>query len=312
MHIIDASKPTDLCTKSMVTVGNFDGIHRGHTALINHLIQHSRDSGASSLVVTFEPHTRKVLFPDQPILLLTTLTEKCILLEQAGVDICAVLPFSAEYVKMEPADFVEKILIGNLKACGWVMGEDHAFGSGRHGDKNFLQNRLGKNHFSILPSNLEQSDSVVVSSTEVRLAVAEHRILDAVRLLGHPYLIVADRVSGIRKGTELGYPTFNFVMPGTTKVMPPDGIYAARLNYKNHELTGALYIGSCPTFTGRENHLEFHALEFDGTEIESGCEAQLYVYEYIRADKAFSSGSELSEQIQKDIHTIRTFFYTRS
>jgi len=295
--------------KTVVTVGNFDGVHRGHIALFSELSKRARDKGCKSVVVTFEPHTREVLYPELPVELLTTFEEKATLIEQCGIDYVMKIPFTQEFSELSPDQFVETILIDKLHATDWVMGEGHAVGKNRSGGKKFLHEAMGRYHITIFAADLYTRNTTVVSSTQIRKLIVEGRIAEAVGMLGHPYLITTERVEGIKLGVKLGFPTLNFRKPPSQKVLPPPGVYAASLSHGAANWNGALYFGECPTFTHREAHFEFHALALDrGTPPEPGERAHLWLYEFIRGDMGFADAQELAARIKKDIIKIRTIF----
>jgi riboflavin kinase/FMN adenylyltransferase len=307
MKTVHYQKIPKSVTSSVVSVGNFDGIHRGHELLIREVVKRARETGGASIIVTFDPHTRSVLTPGgmQPIL--STLEEKAFLLELSGVDYLAWIPFDAAIANLAPIEFVETILKKEFRASAWVLGEEHTFGKDHAGNRNFLQSGVGKNHITTFAISSLSLQNTVVSSTEIRKALVEGRVAEAAQMLGHPYLVSAKRVGGIKKGTELGFPTLNFARPGVNKVLPPTGVYAASLDYKGRKRPGAFYFGNCPTFAGREFHCEFHELHYTGDadapgEGETGF---LWLYDCVRRDQTFTSQENLVRQMEKDIETIK-------
>jgi riboflavin kinase/FMN adenylyltransferase len=152
----------------------------------------------------------------------------------------------------------------------------------------------------------------IISSTQIRKYISDARIAEAVEMLGHPYLIQARRITGLKIGTQIGIPTLNFQRPPMYKVIPPPGVYAAELEFGAFRLTGALYYGNCPTFQNRDAHLEFHALEFGNEQPDIDETARLWVYRFVRNDQTFSNVDDLITQMKYDIDTIRTFFHRRN
>jgi riboflavin kinase/FMN adenylyltransferase len=293
---------------SVVSVGNFDGVHRGHQALIREMVKRAKQKNKSSVLVTFDPHTRAVLFPELPQVILTTFEEKAALIERLGVDYILKIPFDAEFSRLTPEEFVKQVLIERLHAEEWVLGEGHAVGRDRAGGKKFLREVMSKYHIKTFTADLLSQEDLIISSTQIRGLITEGRLAEAVKMLGHPYLISAERSQGLRLGSQLGFPTLNFKRPPSLKVLPPPGVCAAELEFKGSLLTGALYYGECPTFTHREAHLEFHALEMSGEVPETGETAHLWVSDYIRGDRKFSNADELVRQMKQDINKIRNFF----
>jgi riboflavin kinase/FMN adenylyltransferase len=293
---------------SVLSVGNFDGVHRGHRQLIEDVVKRAKQKNAASVIVTFDPHTRESLIPELPHFLLTTFEEKAAIIEQSGVDYLYKIPFDATFSQMPPEKFVEDILIGKLRMIEWVMGEGHSIGKDRAGGKKFLRNAVGKYHITVFTANLLTRDTLVISSTQIRKYITEGRIAEAVEMLGHPYLIEAIRTSGLKIGTQIGYPTLNFKRPPSPKVIPPPGVYAAELEFDNKCFTGALYFGECPTFSEREVHFEFHAFDFVGDDPKAGERANIWLHRFIRKDRSFSDADSLVEQIKSDVNKIRKYF----
>jgi riboflavin kinase / FMN adenylyltransferase len=309
MKIVRLNEAADLPIHgSVVSVGNFDGVHKGHDLLVKKVVERAKASGLASVIVTFDPHTRAVLFPDSVQPVLSTLEEKAVLLEPYGVDYLVCIPFDRPFADRSADDFIENILVRTLGAREWVLGEGHRFGKNHQGNKNFSHSSQGKNHINKVLVNSMVVESRVISSTDIRGTISDGRVEEAITKLGHPYLIVSRRISGLQKGTQLGYPTLNFEGPSSNKVLPPPGIFAAELEYGKQTWKGALYFGNCPTFGNRETHLEFHVFDFRGGEPEAGEKANLWIYSMIRPDTAFPDAGELTDAIQKDIKLIKKFF----
>ncbi len=306
---IDDSLPCG--QKSIVTVGNFDGVHKGHATLFNEVVKRSVANGACSVAITFEPNTKSVVYPELSPMLITTLDEKEILIESFGLDYLMVIPFDEDFRQLSPQEFVSNILVGKLRATGWVMGEGHSVGKDRRGGKNFLPEVVDKYHINMFTANLCTQDETVISSTKIRKLIVEGRITQAVDILGHPYLICVQRISGTKTGTKLGYPTINFRKPSSQKVIPPAGVYAAELEIRGVRIQGALYYGDCPTFTDRNIHFEFHALSFQGDEPRLDEWCRIWLHKFIRKDEPFGSEEVLRERIAQDIEDIKSFFYRR-
>lgn len=298
--------------KTVLSVGNFDGVHRGHQALIKEVINRAQKRNAFSALVTFEPHTRLALYPELPHHLLATFEEKVTLIEKSGIDYLLKIPFNKLFSEKSPESFVEEVLLSKLHMIEWVMGEGHAVGKNRSGGKKFLHDAVGKYHIPIFTADLLQKESHVISSTQIRKLILEGSIAEAVEMLGHPYLISAERIEGLKIGSQIGYPTLNFKKPSSQKVIPPPGVYAAELEFGDKVLTGALYFGACPTFAQRDTHFEFHALDLKGIFPQTGQIAQIWVHRFIRSDKAFSNTDDLVKHIQQDINEIRQYFQRRN
>ncbi len=308
MKIITTNEPVAGISKSVLSIGNFDGIHNGHQFLIRTLCERARLHNAAVMLITFEPHTRAFLHPGQKLQILTTFEEKALILRSYPVDFLVRQPFDRRLAEMDPQDFIQNILIDRYNCVEWVMGENHLFGKNKKGNYNFLHNSCVKNHFNVFKVGLHAEEAGIASSTKIRSLIGENRMQEAVSMLGHPYLINARRIRGIRKGCELGYPTLNFQCPSSDKVIPPPGVYAAEVEYNEITLQGALYYGNCPTFESRDFHFEFHSLDPVVYDPGINTVVALWIKSYMRPDMTFPSESQLVDQIKKDIHTIKRFF----
>jgi len=248
---------------SVLTVGNFDGVHRGHRQLFDKVLDRARISGLRSIAVTFEPHTRGVTTEGNGSELLTTFEEKARLIELLGIDYLMKVPFDTAMRRNSPESFIADILSGRLRMKEWVLGQGHAIGKDRAGNEQFLHAMEGKYHFSMFIDDLLTREGTAVSSTQIREFIKNGRIFEAVLRLGHPSLISVERTAGIKLGTALGYPTLNFRSPPSRKVIPPAGVYAARIEYQGRFEEGALYFGGCPTFGGNREMLEKYCDAYD-------------------------------------------------
>jgi len=293
---------------SVVTVGNFDGVHKGHSALIAEVIRRAKQRDATSVLVTFEPHTRMVVGDDTRTPLLSTFDEKAFLIERCGVENLVCVPFTDDIRRLSAAEFIFRILKTRIGAVEWVMGKGHTFGSDRVVGNDSLRELMDKYDIYMFTFGLSAFEELVVSSTEIRASIAAGDIGRAVGMLGHPYVIRARRVAGKKIGTALGFPTLNFEKPHADKILPPAGVYAAELCYEGKKHKGTLYFGDCPTFTHRDVHFEFHLFSVPEKLPETGDHAVLMVEEFIRRDRAFDSTEGLVEQIKRDIENINHFF----
>ena len=299
---------------SVLTVGNFDGVHRGHRMLLDAVVKRAIAGGKQAVAVTFEPHTRftaiqQATHGTEKQDLLTTFEEKARLLELEGLEYLVKIPFDAAFSRKSPEEFIDEVLVAKLHMTEWVMGRGHAIGRDKAGDENFLQTIASKYHFKVFIADLLTVEGTAVSSTRIRELITSGRIAEAVQMLGHPYLISVERNRGMQRGTALGYPTLNFKSPSLRKVISPAGVYAAELEYEGRLEYGALYFGGCPTFGGdREVHFEFHSFSRGTEEIPEGRQADMWMHSFIRADKVFAGSEELVRQIKDDVERIKNFF----
>ncbi|MEZ5309380.1 MAG: bifunctional riboflavin kinase/FAD synthetase [Microthrixaceae bacterium] len=300
--------------RSVVTIGAYDGVHRGHRTIIDAVKKLASESGAMSVVITFDRHPAQVIRPESAPLLLTSLDQKLELLESTGIDKVVVIHFDLERSKEPAEDFVRTVLVGCLHVEHVVVGEDFHFGHHRQGNIAMLT-AMGEEldfgvtaHRLVAPNGRAARDDAQVSSTAIRRAITEGRIDDANRMLGRRHEIDGPVVSGDQRGRTLGFPTANVAVPNEM-LMPADGIYAGWLGVSapsaGGPLRSAIYVGKRPTFYGDEamTLLEVHVLDFDGDLY--GREVSVTFDHLIRRDAKFASVEELTQQLQRDCEQAR-------
>jgi riboflavin kinase/FMN adenylyltransferase len=257
--------------RSVVTIGVFDGVHRGHQQIITHTVERARALGVSSVVVTFDPHPAEVVRPGSHPAVLTEADRKAELIEALGVDVLCVIPFTLEFSKLSPESFVHDVLVEHLHASAVVVGENFRFGHKQAGDVALLA-RLGRTFgFTVegapLVSDGGTTDApAVVSSTYTRSCIDAGDVAAATAALGRPHRLAGIVVRGDQRGRELGFPTAN-LQTSRYAAVPADGVYAAWLVRRHHpgeRLRAAVSIGTNPTFAGRERRVEAFVLDFDG------------------------------------------------
>jgi riboflavin kinase/FMN adenylyltransferase len=287
--------------RSVITVGNFDGVHRGHQALLRRVAQRARDLDAVSLVYTFHPHPLKVLNPSFCPPLLTAFEERTARIAAEGVDALVWARFDREYAAREPEDFARETLAGRLGARELWVGPDFAFGRGRRGTIELLRAVGAVAGFSVETLTAFELDGQVVSSTRVRQAVAEADFPTAERLLGRPYALHGPVVHGVGRGRGLGFPTANLLV--REECVPPAGVYAAWVCEEGMCRPAALNIGSNPTFGAGETSVEAYLLDFEGDLY--GAEVELRPVAALRGEIAFRDPADLVRQIRKDVEEVR-------
>jgi riboflavin kinase/FMN adenylyltransferase len=292
---------------TVVTIGSFDGVHTGHRRILEQVQTLARSLGSESIVLTFEPHPRTVLHPDDPSFKLITLSaEKIKLLEQCGVDNVVLAPFTLEFARQSARSYVEDFLIRNFHPKYIVIGYDHRFGANREGNIDFLKKYEAEGAFSLLEIPAQEVDDIAVSSSKIRNAIDSADILHANRLLGYPFFFTGQVVEGNRIGRTIGFPTANIRIADRHKLIPPAGIYAARANLihnssseEERALDAMLYIGHRPTIAGaNEKTIEAHLLDFEGDLY--GREIAVEVLDFIRSDKKLDGLEALRAQIEAD------------
>ncbi len=283
-----------------LTIGTFDGVHRGHQTIIRELQDKAQEIGATPTLVTLEPHPRLVLSKDgtPPLRLLTTIEEKIEALAHLGLDRLVVANFSHAFAALSAADFVSEILVKKLKMKQIVIGHDHAFGRNRAGNIHLLQDMKGSHHFDVSVVDPIRTGDKVVSSTEIRNLLLQGEIEPATQLLGRAYNLRGQVVKGDGRGKKLGYPTANIRPFSRYKLIPKVGIYATLIKIGEQTYNSATYVGQRPTFNLSEKVIEVHLLDFDGELY--GQEVEVSFIRFIREDAKFDSISDLINQIEDD------------
>lgn len=284
-----------------VTIGNFDGVHRGHLAIVRRLLARARAAGAVPTVVTFDPHPQLVLRGQAPPALVT-FERKLELLAEAGIGEVVVLAFDRAFSMVEPEEFVERILVGELGAAAVVVGSNFRFGHFARGDATMLRTfgrRLG---FSFEGVRLTELDGRRVSSTEIRRALAEGDLRWAAKGLGRPHRMPGRIVKGKGRGRGLGFPTAN-LEPPPGMCLPRLGIYAGRLLNGGRALPSAISVGTRPTFGDGDVTIEAYVLDFE--EDLYGREAEIELVARLRDELAFATPDALAEAMAADVAEIR-------
>ncbi|MFI9643025.1 bifunctional riboflavin kinase/FAD synthetase [Micromonospora sp. NPDC051925] len=250
--------------RSVVTIGVFDGVHRGHQATIGHAVARARELGVQSVVVTFDPHPAEVVRPGSHPAVLTEPIRKAELIEALGVDVLCVVPFTADFSRLPAEAFVHDILVEHLHAALVVVGDNFRFGHRAVGNVALLE-RLGRTFgFEVEDAPLVAAAGTVFSSTYIRSCVDSGDVAAAAAVLGRPHRLEGVVVLGDQRGRELGFPTANLLCQPHAAV-PADGVYAGWLVRRGTErLPAAISIGTNPTFAGRERRVEAHVLDFSG------------------------------------------------
>jgi riboflavin kinase/FMN adenylyltransferase len=250
--------------RSVVTIGVLDGVHRGHQETIGHAVKRARDVGVQSVVVTFDPHPSEVVRPGSHPAVLTEPGRKAELIEQLGVDLLVVIPFTLEFSRLAPEAFVHDVLVEHLHAAEVVVGENFRFGHRAAGDVALLE-RLGRTFgFTVEAAPLVVApEGTIFSSTYIRSCIDAGDVTAAAAALGRPHRLEGVVVRGDRRGRQIGFPTANLLTEPYAAV-PADGVYAGRLIQRGaRELSAAISIGTNPTFAGRERRVEAYVLDVD-------------------------------------------------
>ena len=294
----------------VLTIGTFDGVHIGHQALLSRINELAHQHHGESIIVTFHPHPRLVINPeDTSLKLLNTTEEKIELLGHYKVDNVVVVPFSRDFSEQTAETYISHFLVKNFHPSYLVIGYDHRFGKDRTGDYGLLDRQKVMYGYQLEAISKQMLDDISISSTKIRHALQDGDITMANDLLGHNYMLSGIVVKGLQNGRKLGYPTANIQVQDTNKLIPGTGIYAVKVHYSGYTYQGMLSIGFNPTFEGREQTIEVNILDFD-KEIY-GEPLTLEFIQFIRHEKKFHSLEELIRAIDADKVKTQEIFSNR-
>jgi riboflavin kinase / FMN adenylyltransferase len=288
--------------KSVLTIGNFDGVHLGHRALIQEVLKRSRASRIPSVVMTFDPHPMKVLHPDRQLKRLFSVEDQHHQFEKLGVDVLVVEPFSREFSQLSPSQYIDDWIVNPFHPELLVVGHDFNFGANRAGTLSFLGDRSRELGFELLVVAPVSINGVVVSSSRVRDAIAKGDVSYATQLLGRRFYLDGIVEKGAGRGRTIGVPTANLRTPA--ELVPSLGVYAANVELNGKRYAAAVNIGHNPTFqTEGQVSIEAHLLDF-ASDIY-GVPMRIEFVERIRDEQKFPNVEALTAQIKKDIEKCR-------
>lgn len=289
----------------VATIGNFDGVHLGHQAVIGQLAEKGQELGLPTQVILFEPQPQEFFQPQAAVPRLTRLREKLQALRRYSVDRVLCLQFDADFAALEPEQFIQRLLVDGLQVRYLVVGDDFRFGRKRRGDFAMLAEAGRKHGFQVVNMHTVTIDDARVSSTRIREALADGDLALAEKLLGRPYRMCGRVAHGDKLGRTLGFPTANIYLH--RKVTPIKGIFAVEVFGLNNEpIAGAANIGTRPTVGGTRTLLEVHLLDF--SEDIYGAYVHVNFLRKFRDEKRFESLDELRRWIEKDVADVRAFF----
>jgi riboflavin kinase/FMN adenylyltransferase len=284
---------------TVLTVGTFDGVHRGHLDVLARLVDHARRLGHPSLLVTFEPHPLEVLNPPAAPMLLTTREEKLALLGETGLDYVAILPFTSELAAQSAEEFVDRVLRERFRLAKLLIGHDHGFGRGREGDVDTLRALGAARGFAVevVPPVVTDTGEAV-SSSRIRRALAGGDLATAAASLGRDYGVSGRVIAGDARGRSLGFPTINVLPESPRKLLPPDGVYAVEVRMPSGRFGGMMNLGGRPTFGDERRTIEAHL--FDATGDFYGDLVQLAFVRRLRDTMKFDGVEALRAQLAAD------------
>ena len=303
-HNIDDFKPVK---NAVVTIGTFDGVHVGHRKIIAQIKELAQASGGETVILTFFPHPRMILHPeDESIKLITTIKEKAELMEQLGVDHLIITPFSRDFSNQTAEDYIRDVLVNKIGTRKIVIGYDHHFGKDRKGGLADLLKFSTIYGYEVVEIPEQDINDVAVSSTRIREALAEGNFELANACLGYPFFLTGKVMRGDRIGTQIGFPTANIAIEEKYKLIPGDGIFAVKVLVRAETHTGMAYIGSRPTVNGSTRNIEVNLFDFD--QDIYGQTIRMEFHHFVRGDMKLNGLDELKTRIALDKVEILRYF----
>jgi riboflavin kinase / FMN adenylyltransferase len=294
-HNIADFKPSK---DTVVTIGTFDGVHLGHRRVIEQVKATAAKVGGESVLLTFFPHPRMVLFPNSEQLLLNTQEEKIVLLRDLGIDHLVIHPFTREFSMLSSTEFIERILVNGLHTKRLVIGYDHHFGKDREGSFDNLKKSGPQFGFEVEEIPAHETDHIKVSSTRIREALASGKIEVANNLLGYHYRLTGTVVKGQQLGRKLGYPTANIISPEPYKLIPGNGVYAVNVYSGGKKFGGMMNIGVRPTVDGLHRTSEVNIFGFNADIY--GETLTVEFVKWVRGEQKFAGLDALKSQLTDD------------
>ncbi|MDC6387573.1 bifunctional riboflavin kinase/FAD synthetase [Maribacter sp. PR1] len=281
-----------------ITIGTFDGVHIGHRKILEKVINHAKNSNLKSAVLTFFPHPRMVLQKDTDIKLLNTIEEKKAILEQMGLDLLVVHPFTKEFSRLSATEFVRDLLVNTLKSKKIIIGYDHRFGRNRNANISDLIAFGNTLDFSVEEIPAQEIDDVSVSSTKIRKALEEGDVETANSYLGYNYMLTGTIKKGKGLGRQIQFPTANIAIEESYKLIPKNGSYIVSSIINENVVYGMMNIGYNPTVDGTKKTIEVHFFDFD--ENLYGKKLQIDLLSRLRDEQKFESLEDLKNQLAMD------------
>lgn len=283
----------------VLTQGTFDGVHLGHKKVLENVVNEARNTGMESMLLTFFPHPRLVLYPnDNDLRMLSSLDEKIQQVEACGIDHMLILPFTSEVAALSPFDFVQGLLVKKLNVSTVVVGYDHRFGKNREGSFRDLIQYGEIFNFKVKEIPAGEINHIAISSTRIRKALLSGNLAQANQLLGHPYTISGNVVHGRKLGRTLGFPTANIEVEDAYKLIPATGVYAVKAHLPSGVYGGAMNVGFNPTIPGKGFSIEAHLFGFSEDIYEIAIRFEMIAY--LRQEYTFDNLDDLKTQITQD------------
>lgn len=290
-------------SKTVVTIGTFDGVHCGHQVILKNMVKRAKEIGGESVVVTFYPHPRQVLSKDSGIRFISTQEEKIRHLEEAGIDNLIIINFTKEFASLSSEDFISNCIVKNIQPAVLIIGYDHHFGKGRTGDFGMLYELGSRYNFKVERIEEQDIENMAVSSTKIRHFLEKGDIRQANKLLGYDFSYTGTVVHGQSIGRKIGYPTANIYVKDEFKLIERQGVYATFAEIDGRSYPSMTYIGKRPTMQDeRPQSIETHIINFDKDIYAK--EIKIRFVDFVRDDKKFDNFEALKHQIGNDEQTI--------
>jgi len=287
---------------TVITIGNFDGLHLGHQKIIQTVIRKSEEIYGTSMVVTFDPHPMKVLAPEKEVKLLTTPKERERLIRSIGINVLLCITFNKEFSHLQPDEFIENVLVNKINVKKVIVGQNYAFGKARKGTTELLRRRGRKYGFNVKVVRHAKVNGEVVSSSKIRSFLSMGQVFEASTFLGRAYTIEGNVIRGAGRGEKLLHiPTANITTPN--ELVPKEGVYAVKIGLKGGFFEGVANIGKKPTFGDAVTSYEVHIFNYSGELL--GEHLRIHFVDWIRDQRSFPDALSLEKQIRNDIEYAR-------
>ncbi|GAB4250352.1 MAG: bifunctional riboflavin kinase/FAD synthetase [Vicingaceae bacterium] len=306
MKIYNHIDDFQIVNNPVVTTGTFDGVHLGHKKIIQQVIDLSKKINGDSVILTFFPHPRWVLFNDYDLKLLNTLDEKIELLKKTGVDHLIIHPFTKDFSRISSFDFIKNILVKKLNTKKLVIGYDHHFGKNREGTFEHLKEYGPVYGFEVEEIPALDVQNINISSTKIRNSLAIGEINAANSFLGYHYFLHGKVVEGDKIGRKIGFPTANIEISESYKLIPMNGVYGVKVELDGNEFFGMMNIGNKPTIGDNKKSIEVHIFNFDGDIYNK--QLKIEFYKRIRNEQKFNDLEALKNQLLTDEQQVKSFF----
>ena len=283
---------------AVITIGTFDGVHNGHQKIIDALLAEAGKVDGESIIITFHPHPRKIVQPNESLHLINTLQEKIEILEQKKIDHLVVVPFTDEFSELTAEQYIEQFLIARFHPRSIIIGYDHHFGKGRKGNIYLLEKEQEKYNYHLVEIPKHLLNEISISSTKIRNAIRESDITTANKLLGYSFFFEGKVVEGDKIGRTIGFPTANLNYTNEDKIRLGEGVYAVYVDVNGERKKGMLSVGKRPTFNDISEKVEVNIFDFDKTIY--GSVIKITVEAFLRQQEKYNSIDALKNQIALD------------